>query len=296
LHPVETAKRRPMEHGDKDHVAIRSRGPLPLVMQGASPPEAATHEERRSVIVSVSTECFPELSLSNAMERLAELEYTAVEIDVHEHGGHLQPARVAANPDLAIRECSDLQRLRPVAVSFAAAESPTMYDQFESCCRLAKSLGVVTMVVESSELGTPFNGEIERLRKLVSIAAGLDALVGVKTEAGRMTQDAETTASLCRNVPGLGVTLDPSHFIFGHKKVASWESILKYVCHVHLRDTKQDTFQVRIGQGSVEYGKLFNQLERVGYKRALSVHLPPLPNVDQVAELRKMRLLLESLL
>ena len=237
------------------------------------------------MIVSVSTECFPELPLANAMERLAELEYTAVEIDVHEHGGHLQPAQVAASPELAIRECSDLQRLRPVAVSFAAADCPTMYDQFESCCRLAKSLGVVTMVVESSELGTPFN-----------IAAGLDAIVGVKTEAGRMTQDAETTASLCRNVPGLWVTLDPSHFIFGHKKMASWESILKYVCHVHLRDTKQDTFQVRIGQGSVEYGKLFNQLERVGYKRALSVHLPPLPNVDQVAELRKMRLLLESLL
>ena len=46
----------------------------------------------------------------------------------------------------------------------------------------------------------------------------------------------------------------------------------------------------------MEYGKLFNQLERVGYKRALSVHLPPLENVDQVGELRKMRLLLESLL
>ena len=248
------------------------------------------------MIVSVSTECFPELSLAKSMERLAELEYTAVEIDVHEHGGHLQPARVAADPDLAIRECSDLQRLRPVAVSFVAAESPTMYDQFESCCRLAKSLGVVTMVVESSELGTPFNGEIERLRKLVGIAAGFGGIVAVKTAAGRMTQDTETTASLCRNVPGLGVTLDPSHFIFGHKKPASWESILKYVCHVHLRDTKLDTFQVRIGQGDVEYGKVVNQLNRVGYKRALCAHLPPLEGVDQVAELRKMRLLLESLL
>jgi sugar phosphate isomerase/epimerase len=262
----------------------------------ASPSDAANHEERRNVIVSVSTECFPELPLANAMERLAELEYTAVEIDVHEHGGHLQPARVASNPDLAIQECSDLQRLRPVAVSFAAAESPTMYDQFESCCRLAKTLGVVTMVVESSELGTPFNGEIERLRKLVAIAAGLDALVGVKTEAGRMTQDAETTASLCRNVPGLGVTLDPTHFIFGHKKPASWEPILKYVAHVHLRDTKQDAFQVRVGQGNVEYGKIVSQLERAGYKRALCAHMPPLEGVDQVAELRKMRLLLESLL
>ena len=67
-------------------------------------------------------------------------------------------------------------------------------------------------------------------------------IVGVRTTAGRMTQDAETTASLCRNVPGLGVTLDPSHFIHGHKKPASWEPILKYVCHVHLRDTKVDAF------------------------------------------------------
>jgi len=248
------------------------------------------------VIVSVSTECFPDLPLANAMERLAELEYTAVEIDVHENGGHLQPVQVASAPDQAIRECSDLQRLRPVAVSFAAADCPEMYEQFLACCRLAKSLGVVTMVVESSELGTPFNGEIERLRAMVAIATSLDAVVGVKTAAGRMTQDAETTASLCRNVPGLRVTFDPSHFIYGHKKPASWERILEYVCHVHLRDTKPDAFQVRIGQGNVEYSKIFSQLERVGYKRAVSVHLPPLPNVDQVAELRKMRLLLESLL
>ena len=248
------------------------------------------------MIVCVSTECFPELPLSKSMERLAELEFTAVELDVHEEGQHLTPSKVAANPELAIAQCSDLQRLRPVAVSFSAPETPELYDRFTACCKLAKSLGVVTIVVDSSELGTPFNGEIERLRKMVSIASSLGVLVGVKTTAGRMTQDAETTSSLCRNVPGLGVTLDPSHFIFGQKKPASWDSILKYVYHVHLRDTKPDAFQVRVGQGSIEYGKLVNQLERVGYKRALCVHLPPLDGGDQVAELRKMRLLLESLL
>ncbi len=248
------------------------------------------------MFVCVSTECFPEMPLAAAMERLAELEFMAVELDVHEGGGHLQPAQVTADPESAVAQCSDLQRLRPVAISFAAAESPTVYDQFSACCRLAKSLGVVTMVVEASELGTPFNGEIERLRKLVAIASGLGAVVGVKTTSGRMTQDAETTASLCRNVPGLGVTLDPSHFIHGHKKPASWEAILKYVVHVHLRDTRPDAAQVRIGQGDVEYGKLKSQLDRVGYKRALCAHMPPLEGVDQVAELRKMRLLLESLL
>ncbi len=248
------------------------------------------------MFVCVSTECLPDMPLAAAMERLAELEFTAVEIDIREGGGHLEPAAVAADPEAAIAACSDLQRLRPVAVSFAAPESQRVYDHFEACCRLAKSLGVVTMVVESSELGTPFNGEIERLRKLVAIAAGFGGIVAVKTAADRMTQDAETTASLCRNVPGLAVTLDPSHSIYGLKKPASWEPLLKYVAHVYLRDTKPDVFQVRIGQGNVEYGKLVAQLQRVGYTRALCAHMPPLEGVDQVAELRKMRLLLESLL
>lgn len=256
-----------------------------------------SHEkESDGVFVCVSTECFPEMPLDKAMERLAELEFTAVELDIHEQGGHLTPQQVAADPEAAIAACSDLQRLRPVAVSFSAAESPVTYDLFTAACRLAKSLGIVTMVVDASELGTPFNGEIERLRKLVGIASGLGAVVAVKTMAGRMTQDAETTASLCRNVPGLGVTLDPSQFIYGHKKQATWEPILKYVSHVHLRDTKADAAQVRIGQGNVEYGKIVSQLDRVGYKRALCAHMPPMENVDQVGELRKMRLLLESLL
>lgn len=248
------------------------------------------------MFVCVSTECLPDMPLKAAMERLAELEFTAVELDVHEHGAHLRPVDVAADPEAAIAACSDLQRLRPVAVSFAAADNPSFFDHFDACCRLAKSLGVVTMVVEASEPGTPFNVEIERLQKLVAIAAKLGAVVAVKTTADRMTKDAETTASLCRNVPGLGVTLDPSHFIYGLKKAASWESILKYVMHVHLRDTKPDMFQVRIGQGGVEYGKIMAQLQRMGYTRALCAHMAPIEGVDQVAELRKMRLLLESLL
>jgi hypothetical protein len=53
---------------------------------------------------------------------------------------------------------------------------------------------------------------------------------------------------------------------------------------------------VRIGQGNVEYGKLVAQLQRVGYARALCAHMPPLEGVDQLAELRKMRLTLETYL
>ena len=86
------------------------------------------------MFVCVSTECFPDLPLAKAMERLAELEFTAVEIDVHEGGPHLQPGAVAADADAAIAACSDLQRLRPVA-GWRAHDDGGIVDQVSGRCR-----------------------------------------------------------------------------------------------------------------------------------------------------------------
>ena len=84
------------------------------------------------MFVSVSTECLPDLSLEKAMERLAELEFVAVELDVHEQGGHLKPGLVAADPEAAIEHCSDLQRLRPIAISFSSPDAPDFFDRWLS--------------------------------------------------------------------------------------------------------------------------------------------------------------------
>ena len=111
-----------------------------------------------------------------------------------------------------------------------------------------------------------------------------------------MTQDPDTTVVMCKNVKGLGVTLDPSHFIYGPHQGASYEQVMQYVYHVHLRDTSKQSLHVRVGQGEVEYGRLVAQLARFKYHRALSVNMPPLEGIDHYAEMRKMRLLLESLL
>jgi L-ribulose-5-phosphate 3-epimerase UlaE len=71
---------------------------------------------------------------------------------------------------------------------------------------------------------------------------------------------------------------------------------MQHVCHVRLRDTTKEELQVRIGKGEVEYGRLIAQLNQVNYARALSVDIVPQADIDQQAEMRKMRLLLESLL
>ena len=147
-----------------------------------------------------------------------------------------------------------------------------------------------------AELGTPFNEEVEHLRRLVAIATVEGAKVSILTRIGRLSQDPDTVLVLCDNVKGLGTTLDPSHYICGPHAGRGYDQILKYVYHVELRDSTKDELQVRVGQGELEYSRLVNQLRRVGYKRALAVNMTPIEGTDHNSEMRKFRLLLESLL
>jgi sugar phosphate isomerase/epimerase len=235
--------------------------------------------------------------LEEALLQLVDLEFTSVEIMIHETDGHLKPSEVMADLDRAVQICRRTHRLTPCAFSVEIeAPEKLYYAQFAACCKLAKAIKVVTLVVRSAELGTPFNAEVERLREMAAIASIEGVRVGLLTEVGRMTENPDTAVVLCDSVKGLGLTLDPSHFICGPHGGAGYDQVMKYVYHVRLRDTSKTELQVRVGQGAVEYGKLLIQLGRVHYDRALSVDILPMPDVDQLAELRKMRLLLESLL
>ncbi len=250
------------------------------------------------MFVAASSQCFADLPLDAALQRLVDLEYTSVEITMHESGGHMKPSEVLADTEAAIRTCRQTHRLTPCAfsVDIETPDEKQYYAQFEACCKLAKAVKVVTLSVRSAELGTPFNAEVERLRALTAIASIHGVRVGLLSEVGRMSQDPDTAVVLCDSVKGLGISLDPSHYVCGPHKGGNFEQVMKYVYHVRLRDTSKDQLQVRVGQGLVEYGRLINQLNKVQYDRALCVDILPMPEVDQFAEMRKMRLLLESLL
>ena len=76
-----------------------------------------------------------------------------------------------------------------------------------------------------------------------------------------------------------------------------YENLMEYVHNVYLRDSTPEELQVRVGQGIIDFGKLINLLRKVGYQRALCVDIQPDPSgeIDHDGELRKLRLLLESL-
>ena len=231
---------------------------------------------------------------------MVELQFSAVELPIHEDAsGWVRPSEVLANLDAAVERCRDMHRLSTVALSIRLEplpDSDLYYEQFAACCKLAKAIQAVPLIVPAAELGTPFNEEIERLRKLSTIASLEGVLVALQTQIGCMTEDPDTAVVLCDNVKGLGLALDPSHYITGPRQGRDFSKVMPYVLHVRLRDSTKAELHVRVGKGEVDYGRLVSDLEKVGYRRALCVHMTPIEGFEHKSEMRKMRLLLESLL
>ncbi len=247
--------------------------------------------------VAASTDCFPDILMPDVVDQFIDLEYTAIEIALREDGTSLSPSLIDAEFEKAIHLARGSHRLEVCSYDVHIdALGEQFYEQFAAICRLGKATKVVTLTVPSGELGTPFNEEVERLQRLVEIAELEGVRVSMKSQIGRLSEDPDTVKVLCDNVRGLGLTLDPSHYHCGPHSHKNLDKIMPYVFHVHLKDSKKDKLQVRVGQGEIEYGKFILQLGKVGYSHALSVQIAPLPDVDQRGELRKLRLLLETLL
>lgn len=260
-----------------------------------------------TVFVCASTECFAGTSLPEVFEKLSDLQFSSVEIAIRDDGSGvagnpvagngLTPADVLADAETAIALCRGSHRLTISGYSFdSTSPGEAYYDEFQACCRLAKATKVANITIASGELGTPFNEEVERLRKMVAIATLESVRVSIRSHLGCLSEDPDTVVVLCDNVKGLGVALDPSHYICGPHAARGYDRLLPYTFNVYLRDSTPKELQVRVGQGELDYGRLINQLTRFRYDRALCVHLKPLSDVDHLAEMRKMRLLLESLL
>ena len=248
------------------------------------------------MFVAASTSCIPDEPLANVFDRLVDMEYTHTELVIGKQGAIL-PSQIAERYDSVVQLRRSSRRIVPVAIFFDVEPDDAEYiEQFTHACRLAKECKIVVISVHAAPAGAFINVEIERLQELVKIGKYHGVVVGVATEAGRMTEAPGMIGSLCNHAKGLGVTLDPSHFIYDIPKPQDFEPILPYVCHVRLRDTKPEQFQTRIGQGDTDFSRLVTQLNKVNYRRALCVDIAPLPGIEQFAELRKMRLLLETLL
>jgi sugar phosphate isomerase/epimerase len=245
--------------------------------------------------------CFGQRPLEEALRAIAELEFNKFDVAIHEGGRQLRPSQVAADVGHAAQRLRLGPGLTPAtfSVDIQAKDEDEYHRQFRAVCRLARISAVPLVALSAAPADSPFDAEVQRLSRLVALADKEGIQATVTTQTGTLTEDPDRAVELCERVPGLGLTLDPSHYIAGPHQGANYDQVFPHVRHVQLRDTGRgpNQFQVKVGQGEVEYGRIINQLARHHYDRILSVDIRE--NGDgqpaMEPEVRKLKYLLESL-
>jgi sugar phosphate isomerase/epimerase len=232
------------------------------------------------------------------LRSINDLQFQKIDLAIHEHGPHLRPSEVVTDVNRYA------QYLRSTGLMYTAfhvdidAREPEQYkDQLRAVCRLGRLLTVPVVTIAAAPLGANLDEEIKRLTTLCRLAEAEGVILSVETHRNTVTADPAGALMLCQRVPGLGLTLDPSHYVAGPQPHADYDDLYPYVRHVRLRDSGPDRAQVRIGQGQIEYGRIVTLLERESYERALTVDVHDVPEPDYAVEpeVRKLKFLLESM-
>jgi sugar phosphate isomerase/epimerase len=252
------------------------------------------------VYVACSTLSFSKLSLEDALRTIREMHFTKADLAVHEAGPHLTPAEVMADAGWVA------QRLKAANLPLAAIHMDpgrTAPDEartlLRAVARLARVSTTPVLTIPPADIGADFDAEVSRLKEWIKVVSAEGVILTIETLSTAVTGDPLGAIELCRRVPGLGLTLDPTHYQIGVHGAVNYDALFPFVRHVRLRDSGKspDQFQVRIGQGDIEYGRLIAQLERCRYDRALTVDIRDIPDspFPIEPEVRKLKYLLESL-
>src|SRR5262249_8010012 len=146
---------------------------------------------------------------------MSELQFAKVDLAVHEDGHHLKPSEVSADAGRLAQMLRGGFNLCPAAFHVRiAAEDPDEYArQLRAVCRLARLTSVSTVCVPAPPKAEDADASVATLRERVRLARAEGVALTVETHTDTLTETPEGAVELCRRVPGLGLTLDPSHFI-----------------------------------------------------------------------------------
>ncbi|MEZ6130763.1 MAG: sugar phosphate isomerase/epimerase [Planctomycetaceae bacterium] len=245
--------------------------------------------------VAASTRSLWDLSFAAACGQLQDLGFDKAEIWISDDFQQLTVAEVATNVDTVVATFREASRLSPVAIFL---DQEVSVEDFGKIVQFASQLRVAQMTIAASPLGTPFNSEIDRLRERNHLCIEEGIRLSILTRTGLLTEDPHTAVELCQSVKGLGITLDPSYYTCTPKGAVDYDVVFPKVTHVHLRDTSPTEIQVPGGLGEIDYNRIIASLQKERYDRTLCVDLLPntMQGEERLLEMRKLRLLLESLL
>jgi sugar phosphate isomerase/epimerase len=254
--------------------------------------------------LALSASVYEHLALPDALSRIAELGYEAVELVADQP--HFFPAHWTMGQALRLARSVEAEGLRVVNVScetgrgfFSPIPAGPVYEpsmitpqlagrrlrmqHLRRCLDLAFTLGAPCITVASGAClpGVPpamaWEHLNEALTVLLSHAEELGVLVAIAPRPGHLIGHTEDALALLEALPHplLGVSLDTAQLtVQGEPLQAAFMACADRTWTVQLTDAKRPSpYRLRPGQGDVDWRAVSDVLRAIGYQGPCTLHL-----------------------
>ncbi len=231
---------------------------------------------------------FPLLSHDQALKLIAMLGFEGVDIGLFEERSHLWPSREFVDVGTSARQLKkklDDNGLMAADIFLQMANDFTPYainhpepgrrqkagDWFrktldfaaECGCHHVTTLPGVQFDMESD--AASFTRAVDELQWRVGQAQQYGIVLGVEAHVGSIVPDPDSALRLVKEVPGLTLTLDYTHFTRLGLPDSEVEPLIEYASHFHVRGARQDRLQESFARNTIDYRRVFEVMRSTGY-------------------------------
>jgi sugar phosphate isomerase/epimerase len=244
--------------------------------------------------LSCSDYTWPLLSHTAALDLIRALGCEAVDLGFMTGRSHVRPEQVHGAVALhagQVRERVESRGLR-VADVFAIpyTDFETMSANNPDPDQQKRSLEFFTDAVEFAVLvgapgvttlpgvlfdGDSFEAALDRsadgLARRVEMAAARGLSTSVEPHTGSLIDTPDKTRQLLDRVPGLGITLDYAHYVYGGIAQHQIDPLLPHARHLQIRPGRPGVLQAPVAEDAIDWAPVVAQLDRLGYDGYLAL-------------------------
>jgi sugar phosphate isomerase/epimerase len=228
--------------------------------------------------------------LEDACRLLRAFGFRIVDLGVCLGNTQISPFEASANPETvagAVNRCLDdleLERGECFVLDFGQPLNlpdeqvrQATRERFKPLARFARLVGCPSIMLipgivhESIGKERSYDLAVMELRVLCQTANDEGVQLNIEPCEPSVVQDPRDAARLCEDVPGLGLTLDYSHFIDPGYAQSEVETLHRFAKHLHARQAAPGKRVETVEKGTIDFGRIISLLKQDNYQGLIAV-------------------------
>jgi len=237
---------------------------------------------------------FPLLSLEDSIRVIRIIDVPYVDLGAYVGWSHLQPDDIEERPGQVVERLKRIQgetgigfadlfpsfgagfRDRPLNTPDLAQQAANRkrFRAFVDLCRACDIKGITILpgvIWEDLGFERSFDLSVAAFREFVAMTADAGIRLSTEPHLESVVEDLDAAVRLVEALPGLGFTLDYSHFVAAYVPVERIHPLIPYTKHFHARQCAPGMLQASREEGTLDFPDIVRRLKAVNYQGFLSL-------------------------